>query len=361
MGLGCRLSAVGLLLSTLQVCIWSQESVFAIVGEDVTLSPKLNGPIREIIWLKKKNKVAEWEGKGLPEYFSTLSTRGELETSSGNLTIKMLNTDDAAGYEVEFLLDDGTASFKRKQIVLEVLERPPPPVLNCSISNDRIKILCTKNFSKDVLYSWYLDGQIVNDVSSAVYESEKIPESSKTMECAISVSKTQIRSAISLSTCFQEPAVSPSRGRGALIAIFVVLVIVGGVLLCWWKRDWLRGIFGRTPTMHSGEGAKGNQPDQSRSEDDKGSHKEDENRTLLPEVEKNSQESKAVTTNDPPGNQENPDSENTKDPEEEKNSQELKAVTTNDPPGNQENPDSENTKDPACEFSAITEDSLVSR
>ncbi|XP_044857091.1 lymphocyte function-associated antigen 3 isoform X5 [Mauremys mutica] len=257
MGLARRLSALGLLLllRALLVCTQSQdqESVFAIVGEDFTFSPKVNGTIKEITWMKRKDKVAEWEGGvGSPTYYSSLAERGKLETSSGNFTIKKLNAGDAAEYEAQVLPgNDGPLQYTK--FILEVLDPPPPSVLNCSVTNGQIRISCAIQFSKDVHYSWYRNDRKI-DANSPVLELKENADPSGKVLCVREVSKTKINDSISLSACFPESDKSISRGRDGLIAIFVILLLLllfMGALFVLWKRGLLSSILRRIPTKHS--------------------------------------------------------------------------------------------------------------
>ncbi|KAM9172051.1 lymphocyte function-associated antigen 3 [Pangshura tecta] len=255
MGLACRLSALGLLWALL-VCTQSQdqESVFAIVGEDFTFSPKVNGIIREITWMKRKDKVAEWERDTvLPIYYSSLAERGKLETSSGNLTIKKLNVGDAAEYEAQ-VLPDGDVQLQYTKFILEVLDPPPPSVLNCSVTNDQIRISCAIQFSKDVRYSWYRGGRKIATNSLLVLKPEDNANPSEEVLCIGEVSKTKINNSISLSACFPKSDKSISRGRDGLIAFFVLLLLLFvGVLFILWRRGLLSSILHRIPTKHSGK------------------------------------------------------------------------------------------------------------
>ncbi|XP_053899267.1 lymphocyte function-associated antigen 3 isoform X3 [Malaclemys terrapin pileata] len=256
MGLACRLSALGLLLSALLVCTRSQdrESVFAIVGEDFTFSPKVNGTIREITWMKNKDKAAEWEhDTKSPVYYYSLAERGVLETSSGNLTIKKLNIGDTAEYEAQ-VLPVGVDQLQYTKFVLAVLAPPPPSALNCSVTNGQIRISCEIQFSKDVRYSWYRDDRKI-DANSPVLELKENVNPSEKVLCVREVSKTKINNSISLSTCIPESPESLSRGRAGLIAFFVLLLLLllfVGALVVLWKRGLFANIHRRISRKHAG-------------------------------------------------------------------------------------------------------------
>ncbi|XP_034644629.1 lymphocyte function-associated antigen 3 [Trachemys scripta elegans] len=255
MGLACRLSALGLLLSALLVCTCSQdhESVFAIVGEDFTFSPKVNGTIREITWMKNRDKAAEWEhDTKSPVYYYSLAERGVLETSSGNLTIKKLNIGDTAEYEAQ-VLPVGVDQLQYTKFVLAVLDPPPPSVLNCNITNGQIRISCEIQFSKDVRYSWYRDDRKI-DANSPVLELKGNVNPSEKVLCVREVSKTKINNSISLSTCIPESPESLSRGRAGLIAFFVIIIILllfMGALVVLWKRGLLANIHRQISRKHA--------------------------------------------------------------------------------------------------------------
>ncbi|XP_044857101.1 lymphocyte function-associated antigen 3 isoform X15 [Mauremys mutica] len=394
MGLARRLSALGLLLllRALLVCTQSQdqESVFAIVGEDFTFSPKVNGTIKEITWMKRKDKVAEWEGGvGSPTYYSSLAERGKLETSSGNFTIKKLNAGDAAEYEAQVLPgNDGPLQYTK--FILEVLDPPPPSVLNCSVTNGQIRISCAIQFSKDVHYSWYRNDRKI-DANSPVLELKENADPSGKVLCVREVSKTKINDSISLSACFPESDKSISRGRDGLIAIFVILLLLllfMGALFVLWKRGLLSSILRRIPTKHSAvykpeeqhltdddrfpeesgqtEGYTPADPEYENSRDfEVAAHQsgeaaksmqvgedvrvslQDSNESQAErDEEKSSKETESMNQPDPPSNEENPDYENiskeNQEPDEEKSSKETESMNKPDLPSNEENPDSEN-------------------
>ncbi|XP_065274113.1 lymphocyte function-associated antigen 3 [Emys orbicularis] len=388
MGLACRLSALGLLLSALLVCTRSQdqESVFAIAGEDFTFSPKVNGTISEITWMKNKNKAAEWEHDRSPMYYSSIAERGVLETSSGNLTIKKLNTDDAAEYEAQ-VLPVGDELLQYTKFVLEVLDPPSPSVLNCSVTNGQIRISCEIHFSKDVRYSWYRDDRKIIQANNPVLELKENADRPEKVLCVREVSKTKISDSISLSACFPERPESLSRGRDGLIAIFVLIIILllfMGALFVLWKRGLLSNILDHIPTKDS---AVYKSEEQHLTDDDRfleesgqkkgytptdpeyenpdasgvAAHQSDEATKLVQkesvqaifhcvnesqaekEEKKNSEETLSTSRADNSSNQENLDyeyiSKENQEPEEEKNSEETLSTSRADNSSNQEKTD----------------------
>ncbi|XP_074975115.1 lymphocyte function-associated antigen 3 isoform X2 [Caretta caretta] len=336
MGLAGRLSALGLrlllllLLSALLVCTRSQdqESVFAIVGEEFTFSPKFKGAIYEITWMKRKNKVAEWESGGLPTYFSSFGERGQLDTSSGNLTIKKLNLHDAAEYEAQVLAADDN-QLQYTKFVFEVLDPPPPSVLNCNVTNGQIRISCAIHFSKDVHYSWYRDDIKIIHANNSVLELKENANPSEKVFCIREISKTKINDSISLSACFSESPNVLSRGRNGLIAIFVVIILLllfMGALFFLWRRGLLSNVLHQIPTNHS---AVYKTEEQRLTEDDRFPEESGQKDEV-----KNSEETKSVSQHDLSSTQENAD--------EVKNSEETKSVSQHDLSSTQENADYEN-------------------
>ncbi|XP_074803652.1 lymphocyte function-associated antigen 3 [Natator depressus] len=306
MGPAGRLSALGLLLlSALLVCTRSQdqESVFAIVGEEFTFSPKFKGAIHEVTWMKRKNKVAEWEGGGLPTYFSSFEERGQLDTSSGNLTIKKLNLRDAAEYEAQVVTDDNQLQYTK--FVFEVLDPPPPSVLNCSVTNGQIRISCAIHFSKDVRYSWYRDDIKIIHANNPVLELKENANPSEKVFCIREVSKTKINDSISLSACFSESPNILSRGRDGLIAIFVVILLLllcMGALFFLWRRGLLSNVLHQIPTNHS---AVCKTEEEHLTEDDRFPEESGQKDEV-----KNLEETKSVSQHDLSSTQENADYEN---------------------------------------------------
>ncbi|EMP33650.1 Lymphocyte function-associated antigen 3, partial [Chelonia mydas] len=186
-----------------------QESVFAIVGEEFTFSPKFKGAIREITWMKRKNKVAEWESGGLPTYFSSFEERGQLDTSSGNLTIKKLNLHDAAEYEAQVLTADDN-QLQYTKFVFEVLALREA---QAELTGERQQSIHRGGDTTDVRYSWYRDDIKIIHANNPVLELKENANPSEKVFCIKEVSKTKINDSISLSACFSENYENITKGN----------------------------------------------------------------------------------------------------------------------------------------------------
>ncbi|TFK04840.1 blue-sensitive opsin [Platysternon megacephalum] len=137
-----------------------------------------------------------------------------------------------------------------------LLDPPSPSVLNCSVTNGKIRISCAIRFSKDVRYSWYRDDRKIIQANNPVLELEENADPLEKVLCIREVSKTKINDSISLSACFPKSPKSLSRGRNGLIAFFVITIILllfMGALFVVWKRGLLSNIRHQIPTKHSAE------------------------------------------------------------------------------------------------------------
>ncbi|NXS44263.1 LFA3 protein, partial [Balaeniceps rex] len=172
------------------------EDVSGIVGENFTFPVKIDQKIREIIWTKNKDKVAEWEGQGKPTYFTSLRNRGFLNKENGCLTIFNLENNDAGTY----MLDYFDSAEKSYVFVLTVLDPPSDPEIRCNVSGDDILLKCTSDFQKPLNYTWKFGSTPI-----AQKQETSIPknaDTSKKVSCFIMFSQTEKSSEISLTQCF---------------------------------------------------------------------------------------------------------------------------------------------------------------
>ncbi|XP_075581774.1 lymphocyte function-associated antigen 3 isoform X2 [Pelecanus crispus] len=208
------------------------EDVFGIVGETFAFPVKIDQKIREIIWTKNKDKVAEWEGQNQPTYFTSLRSRGLLDTGSGGLTIFNLEKSDSGMYMLEYL-DSG----KKNEFLtfsLAVLDPPSEPEIRCNFSGDNLVLTCIADFQQPLNYTWKFSSMQKTSHSQEVSIPKNVDASEKA-SCFIKFSQTEKSSGISLTQCFpdQKGYSYHKRSRGGLIAAFVLLtsaVVILGVL-----------------------------------------------------------------------------------------------------------------------------------
>ncbi|NWR31716.1 LFA3 protein, partial [Tachuris rubrigastra] len=177
--------------------IYSEDVLYALVGENFTFPVEIKQRIEEITWKKNKDKVAEQDGQTPPVYFAPLQSRSVLK-ENGNLTIFNLEKSDAGAYELHYWdsLNDGYLKF-----ILEVLDPPSEPRISHSIQGDNLVLNCTSDFQRPVTYTWNLS----NDPRSHQIQEFSIPikniDVTTKATCFITFSQTKKSSEISLIQC----------------------------------------------------------------------------------------------------------------------------------------------------------------
>ncbi|XP_009948200.1 PREDICTED: lymphocyte function-associated antigen 3-like, partial [Leptosomus discolor] len=225
-----------LFLSPLQAHIHC-EDVFGILGENFTFPVKIDQKIEEIFWTKNKDRVAAWEGQNKPTYFTSLKNRGLLNKENGCLTIFNLEKNDAGIYVLEYL-DSGKESYDLK-FTLAVLARPLEPEISCNVSGDDLVLKCTADFEKPLNYTWKFSSLRITYQTQEVFIPKKNIDASEKAACSIKFSQMEKSSAISLTECFPDKKGGSlhKRSRGGLVAAFVLLIPVVGILGFLYRRE----------------------------------------------------------------------------------------------------------------------------
>ncbi|XP_050749901.1 lymphocyte function-associated antigen 3 [Gymnogyps californianus] len=205
------------------------EDLFGILGENFTFPVKTDQKIVEIIWTKNKDKVAEWEGQTKPTYFTSLQNRSLLNEEDGSLTIFNLENNDAGTYVLDYL--DSVEKSYILTFVLAVLAPPSEPEISCNVSGDKLVLKCTADFQKPLTYTWKFSS-IPNTRQTQEVFIPKSVDASEKATCFIKFSQTEKSSEISVTQCFPDEKGDSyhKRNRGGLIAAFVLLILVVGIL-----------------------------------------------------------------------------------------------------------------------------------
>ncbi|NWJ02781.1 LFA3 protein, partial [Crypturellus undulatus] len=177
------------------------EEVFGILGENYTFPVKINKKLVEIIWMKNRDKVAEWEEQSQAVYFTSLKNRGSLNNETGSLTIFNLEKNDTATYVLEYLPFD--ENNLRLTFILTVLDPPSEPTISCNVSDDSLVLTCAADFKGPLTYTWDF-GSITDykqQQQNIVFLKKNVDASEKVM-CFIEVSQTAKSSEFSLTECF---------------------------------------------------------------------------------------------------------------------------------------------------------------
>ncbi|KGL89089.1 Lymphocyte function-associated antigen 3, partial [Charadrius vociferus] len=174
------------------------EDVFGIVGENFTFPVKIHQKKVEVIWMRNKDKVAEWEGQDKPKYFTSLRDRGLLNEENGGLTIFNLEYNDAGTYVLEYL----DSMQNELTFILSVLAPPSEPEISCNVSGDNLVLKCAADFEKPLNYAWKFSSIHVTDQTQEVFIRKNDVDASEKAECFIKFSQTEKSSEISLAQCF---------------------------------------------------------------------------------------------------------------------------------------------------------------
>uniref|UniRef100_A0A8D0HKE2 Ig-like domain-containing protein n=1 Tax=Sphenodon punctatus TaxID=8508 RepID=A0A8D0HKE2_SPHPU len=227
----------------------ASEPIVGVEGEEAIFSPKIAGVAKEITWKKNGHKVAEWDN-GTVMFFQSLKDRAEL-LDSGKLTIHSIAQEDVGTYKSEALVD---GQYQEDIITLQVLARPSPPTLNCSVVGDHVLFRCTGDSELEsyARYRWERGGKVVDLNTITIPLGEDVGHSETAM-CIVSVSKTEVNSSISLSSCFPE---DPSNVRRRYVLVVVVVVAVAAAviltLVYLYKKGHLNTIHSRIFGKRSG-------------------------------------------------------------------------------------------------------------
>ncbi|XP_074175418.1 lymphocyte function-associated antigen 3 isoform X1 [Rhinolophus sinicus] len=203
---------------------------YGVVNENVTLSPSNPKSFTEVLWKKGKDKVIEWDEKYGPRDYGPFKGRVQLNTTFGNLTIFNLTSSDEDTYEIEY--ETGKETF-----VLQILERLPDPILNCSVIDENITVNCLipENYDGNphlINYSWHCPSAQCNNSFGSVMYFGKNDDRSQNVQCTIHDPVYKRTSSIDLTSCIPR---EHSRYRYCLIpavGLTVIVLIVIGFLKC---------------------------------------------------------------------------------------------------------------------------------
>ncbi|NXR56011.1 LFA3 protein, partial [Hippolais icterina] len=173
------------------------NDVFGIVGENFTFPVQIDQKIRETVWKKNKDKVAEWEGQGKPTYFGPLYNRSVL-MENGSLTVVNLEKDDTGKYEFHYWdsVKDHCLDF-----VLIVLDSLPEPKISCNTGDSELVLNCIAQYQHPLIYTWKLSNDPHSYLSQEILIPLKNVGATTKATCIIKFSQIERSSEISLSQC----------------------------------------------------------------------------------------------------------------------------------------------------------------
>ncbi|KAK2503277.1 hypothetical protein MC885_009607 [Smutsia gigantea] len=199
------------------------QRIFGAMNGSITFNTTSFMPFKEILWKKGKDKIIEWEENSEAKPFPPFIGRVHLNSTSGHLTIFNLKPQDEDEYEIESPSVKDNAKF-----VLNVIEPLPSPTLNCTVTDENIRVQCiipVYGSHVDLIeYSWDCSPAQCINCSSDPYEvcinkEEHLPEK---IQCNVSNPLFKRTVSIALATCLPG---DNSRHRYGLVAIPITIMM----------------------------------------------------------------------------------------------------------------------------------------
>ncbi|KAK1169894.1 lymphocyte function-associated antigen 3-like [Acipenser oxyrinchus oxyrinchus] len=213
-----------LLLLGTSVYAVSCEQVYALLNEDIVLTPQFTGELQEVLWKYVKDKIAEYTRRPESlEYFSSFKGRTELNTSDGSLTIKRVTFEDRGNYNAELQVAGRTQTHRFN---IEVIRHVSKPTVTCNVNESIAMLHCMGDKNTETSFKWEgPEGQ--NRIGNTLMTLLKENDDSKYV-CVTSNKKSEQRS---------DPfAVTDCKKAGTgdfpvwATALIVVILIVGALL-----------------------------------------------------------------------------------------------------------------------------------
>ncbi|XP_061571424.1 CD48 antigen-like [Cololabis saira] len=220
----------------------TEKTVYGEEGTDVTLEPEagsVTAPITNIGWKDDGNYAMSWEGQEI-DLYRHFKERGDLNTSTGAMTIRKLIRNDSGLYMPE--INDKKGSPIRLIVISAV---PEPSVLKrCNEETDTCELICDGNTTgaAPVSYTWRSDDQVVPGSSNKNYVIKEDSSGVKSFTCELSnpVSKK-------ISQAFHPSSPPPSEGGGKqlnismAVTVFIIMLVL--VLLVASFHRWKTGMW----------------------------------------------------------------------------------------------------------------------
>ncbi|KAM4560313.1 uncharacterized protein PAE49_012550 [Odontesthes bonariensis] len=218
----------------------SEDTIYKEVGSEVALSPNadsVTATTKSILWKEGVHLAINWEDGNTIAY-RQFKERGELNTSTGVMTIRGLIRNDSGVYTPEIDGKPGTP------VRLMVISAVPVPTIkrSCEEETSRCELTCDGDTTEagPVTYKWKLDNKDVADGKQyTIKRSQEDISSIKEFSCELAnhVSK---RSSVHISNPFvTEPERNLSISTGVTVFICLLLPVLLLVLFHKYKtRVW---------------------------------------------------------------------------------------------------------------------------
>uniref|UniRef100_A0A8C9U2T8 Ig-like domain-containing protein n=1 Tax=Scleropages formosus TaxID=113540 RepID=A0A8C9U2T8_SCLFO len=174
------------------------ELVYGLIGKEVQLDPKVTETISSITWKKQKDKIAEWDGSGKPEYYGRCSKdQCDLNPITGVLVIKGLKPEDEEQYFAE--INNKGPAVEFQLIVLmtntyNILVNNKPvskPRVTTSCNETQCLLVCKGKDTEHTKYSWKENSDTLKDINENALTVQKSGEQSKSYTCVFSNPKSE--------------------------------------------------------------------------------------------------------------------------------------------------------------------------
>ncbi|XP_041638441.1 uncharacterized protein LOC121506668 isoform X2 [Cheilinus undulatus] len=151
------LQELGLFLLFLSFSPSLFDQIYMAIGGDAVLRPPpMDLPIKNIEWKYNEDIAADWHGNEF-ECFGQFKGRCEVNTDTGELTIKELNLNDSGIYTPEI---NYKVSSKTQLSVISRVAKPSVET-SCNTEMTNCDVTCEGNTAEaePITYTWFIDGE----------------------------------------------------------------------------------------------------------------------------------------------------------------------------------------------------------
>ncbi|XP_074531869.1 uncharacterized protein LOC141795030 [Halichoeres trimaculatus] len=225
---------VGLLLAVLDFSLAEDIMAYFKVGGELELKPTFTGRISNILWKLNGDLVAEWvEDIVSLDYYGRFKERTTLDTTTGVLILKKLDTSDEGKYTVEINNKVHPQRFTGKAITVV----PKPDVwvqpLKCNADMDSCSLKCEKEKAAiedagPIVYEWKEDNGKWQQKGMNITISKTADAHIKTFTCKMKNPVSEEESDPKENVFYKEPT-PPDVGLAVGITIPVVAAFILGI------------------------------------------------------------------------------------------------------------------------------------
>ncbi|KAJ8253206.1 hypothetical protein GJAV_G00210280 [Gymnothorax javanicus] len=191
----------------------------------ITLEPKINGDLEEILWKWNENKVHEID-KFSNEQYGQFRGRTYVNSTTGDLTIRDLTNSDNGIYSVEAQVG---GKLQHSQYPVEVIDPVTDPVVTCQMSGSTPTLICASDLSPLTQYSWEgPEGPLTSSGSELNLQGTEDRDSVYT--CLVKNPVSESRRELAIQHCYTQSSLTSN----LTIALSVLAVVLAAVLFGAW-------------------------------------------------------------------------------------------------------------------------------